>query len=115
MTDETYNGYKNRETWAFNLEWQNDEGIYHTLLDSAESWLMDNPEADDYSLGEYFISWLEEIARESIESQHESVREFWLNLLTDIGSFWRVDEEEVGAAIRESLYVEGRTPEVEED
>ncbi len=40
MEDETYNGWKNRETWIVSL-WLNDEELYRTAqeVEDIESWV----------------------------------------------------------------------------
>ena len=37
MTLDTYNGWKNRETWLVNLWLTNEQGPYNTLVEIAES------------------------------------------------------------------------------
>ena len=37
MTLDTYNGWKNRETWLVNLWLTNEQGPYNTLIEIAES------------------------------------------------------------------------------
>lgn len=133
MNDEAHEGSKNRETWAFNLQWQNDEGLYHMVLDAAESFVLDyasrsdvfakelvsNEEALNYSLGEYIIDFVKEQADEMLRLVDtnlpggETSFNFWKSLLDDVGSFWRVDKAEVGAEVRESLVVEEQMPEAE--
>ena len=41
MEDETYNGWKNRETWIVSLWLQNDEELYRTAqeVEDIESWV----------------------------------------------------------------------------
>ena len=41
MEDETYNGWKNRETWIVSLWLQNDEKLYRTAqeVEDIESWV----------------------------------------------------------------------------
>lgn len=94
MTDETYNGYANRETWAFNLHWQNDQGLYNETLDYARG--QDPSDLSDTLLGsmvvEYWVEWLAEYDPN-----------LWELMRTDVGSFWRINHAEVGAAVRESL------------
>lgn len=54
---EEYNGYANRETWAFNLHWQNDQGLYTWVLESAQG-VIDNatyPPVSDTYLGEQVV------------------------------------------------------------
>lgn len=38
MSDETYQGWANRETWAFNLHWSNDQGFYNETLEQAQDY-----------------------------------------------------------------------------
>ena len=103
MTDETYNGYANRETWAFNLHWQNDQGLYSETLEAAANPL---PEWSDSSIGEYVVNYW----RDQIDSYEEEVGAplpAVLRMFRDeVGSWWRVDYAEVGAAVRESLDAE---------
>lgn len=95
-TDETYNGWANRETWAFNLHWSNDQGFYAWVLDVARGYLEARPEASDYGLGEAVVSLVtEELA--------ELSPELWEYLRSDVGSFWRINTSEVGRCVRESL------------
>lgn len=99
MTDnETYNGWKNRETWAFNLHWQNDQGFYNWVLEYARTLpgAYTDAEGSAYRLGEQVVNMVtEELA--------ELSPELWELLREDVGSFWRIDYAEVGAAVRESL------------
>lgn len=111
--DETYNGYANRETWAFNLHWQNDQGLYHETLDVAGDYIQRKSiashaaeEPSDRELGEYVVTYWREYITERAEADG------WLPealgmFRDEVGSWWRIDYSEVGAAVRESLEAEG--------
>lgn len=95
MSDE-YNGWPNRETWAFNLHWQNDQGFYGWVLESARGYLAGNPAASDLAIGEVIVDTVtSELA--------ELSPQLWELLREDVGSFWRIDRAETGAAVREAL------------
>lgn len=110
--DESFNGYANRETWAFNLHWQNDQGLYLDVLEYARQALAEAEEPEgvsDRALGELVVEYLDE--RTSVPYWADEVgvsmpELFWL-MRDDVGSFWRVDPAEVGAVVRESLDAEG--------
>lgn len=94
---ETYNGWKNRETWAFNLHWQNDQGFYNLVREYAAGLLAEMGEGvTNYALGERVAEYVESEIPELAPGLWELMR-------TDVGSFWRVDPEETGACVRESL------------
>ena len=109
MTDtETYNGWKNRETWAFNLHWQNDQGLYSVTLDEAREWMKDYPliaEADQTGshLGEAVVTYWRDVI-DSYGGEFGTGLPVVLAMMRDeVGSWWRIDYAEVGAAVRESL------------
>ena len=120
MTDETYNGYANRETWAFNLHWQNDQGLYNDTLRAAQDYIdgrgQDDPtfELSDYDLGEYIVDyWRESIDEYNEEAARGEATPFTSEHLRtlrmfdrEVGSWWRIDCREVGASVRESLGIE---------
>ena len=75
---EKYNGYSNRETWACNLWFNNDEGLYR-------EWYRLSQEAQDvFDLADKFKGNFEEIAP-------YMKRE----ILDDIGFQWRINWEEI--------------------
>lgn len=109
--DETYSGYANRETWAFNLHWENDYALYHAVLAYARRQEGRTPQtigrnvkdalriacspeglSEDDPAGPYFLSVSPEVLRQ---------------MGAEVGSFWRVSETEVGEAVREGLANEG--------
>jgi hypothetical protein len=101
MSDE-YNGWANRETWALVLHIQNDQGLYMTFGELTGEREFGN------------LSKRDQIAR--IKSEAESLftpdgyRETFGSEMTpgladiaaEIGSFWRIDWDEVHAALTEN-------------
>lgn len=115
-TDDTYNGYTNRETWAFNLHWQNDQGLYNDVLDHAREYLTetygdewatlpaDEMRGAEYGVGESVVTYLRDQLWEYAENaEGPDLARGVLLIMSDIGSFWRINHAEVGAAVRESL------------
>jgi hypothetical protein len=109
MTDtETYNGWKNRETWAFNLHWSNDQGLYNETLEQARLWAQDYPmiaEADHTGrlLGEAVVNFWREMIEDYADNYGTGLPEVLRMMDREVGSWWRVDPLETGAAVRESL------------
>lgn len=106
--DETYNGYANRETWAFNLHWQNDQGMYERTLEDARNHLeYTSPDASDRELGEVAVNLWRDTIDTWIDEHGSAIPDGLLKMDREVGSWWRIDYAEVGAAVRESLGAEG--------
>lgn len=117
MTDDTYNGYSNRETWAFNLHWQNDQGLYNMVLEYAADVMADldgdgndldrgdgyDSSVTDYGLGERVVEYVKELLEEHMTGVPTDGTDM---MYREVGSWWRIDYAEVGAAVRESLDAE---------
>ena len=103
MSDDTYQGWKNRETWAFNLHWSNDRGLYEETLERAKEWLSENEDASDYELGDYIIEYWKDFIEDYEDSFGSKLPDALAMYRDEVGSWWRVDEAEIGASVRESL------------
>ena len=121
MTEtDRYNGYANRETWAFNLHWQNDQGLYNETLAQAGEFLAaaqadehddgDRGPVTDFTLGETVVDHWREFLADYRENFGSELPEGLAMFRDEVGSWWRIDYAEVGAAVRESLEVEGDSP-----
>lgn len=103
MEIQGYNGWSNRETWATMLHIDNDQVLLETAMDYART-ARDEHRNDDtsdpeaclsmaiYCLSETLKSWIEEdlLTRENIAGNEG----LWL-MLSDIGSLYRVDYNEI--------------------
>lgn len=115
MSDaETYNGWKNRETWAFNLHWSNDQGLYNETMEvAAPFWhkVSRTPGTNEQSafrqLGDYIVTYWRDFIDGYADNFGSELPEGLVMFDREVGSWWRIDHAETGAAIREALSNEG--------
>lgn len=74
---ESYNGYKNRETWAMALWFHNDEYLNNEFLPETLAYHKGNK----YSAGQALKDWFEDGD--------------WEEARRDVGSIWRVEWHEM--------------------
>lgn len=91
---EEYNGWANRETWAFVLHCDNTIGT-EFLSESFINHMTTEHDVSDYALGQFVI--------DIVESMWDEFRsDDWVRLMRDdVGSVWRIDLREIGAWARE--------------
>lgn len=97
-TDETYNGWTNRETWALNLWLMNDQGLYEMTRERV-SQALDGTASSDSAVcariaGEAVKEWWDELTD---PSEGLMTAEAILSMVKDVGSDYRVDWDEIGA------------------
>lgn len=95
MQDQEYNGWSNRETWATALHIDNDQYLYETARDYTREELEGHDEGEEinpYYLGEVLQNWIEGdlLTLENISGNFDL-----FNMLTDIGSLYRVNWREI--------------------
>ncbi len=93
MSDETYEGWTNRETWAVKLHWDNNEGDYHYFTAQAKTF----KEAGEttYAFADFLKARAEEIKDMVMEGD---ARQEAKDFIDDVGSLWRVDWVEIAEA-----------------
>lgn len=131
---ESYNGWTNRETWAVALHINNDQGwqesVHEALraaswsdapeydgvtdLTSAREVYADSPQTLNYRAGEIIRENVEEMFDPGVFSLTNSHRDtytisagIWA-AREDIGSLWRVNWDELGAAFLEDIAEQDR-------
>lgn len=104
---QSYEGWSNRETWAFNLWLSNDEGTYDQVREAAQDALAKHEgETPEERSGKHqedaereataeLAEWLKEFLTEDIEQQAEEGNKTARSMVADVGSFWRVEYWEV--------------------
>ena len=94
----TYEGWRNRETWAISLWLNNDEGWYHVTTQAAANLVAEDFDEDDPNgfdtadAVSSFADWIESeitstiaMAEEAMTTAGEYVTETTLNMIRDIG------------------------------
>ena len=96
MTDEEYNGWANRETWAVVLHIDNDEGLYLNRCKLCEKVARDNfPHGNRNGvLANLLRDWVASMA-EDVYFPEGTPTKALLGMFNDIGSLWRVDWDEI--------------------
>lgn len=99
MTDDTYNGWSNRETWALALhidntyEWQQMRYAWAKEAKrlAAASDILSKPE---YRLGQMLKDWAEDAFERVYHTPDEATKDERM-MACDVGSLWRVDYREI--------------------
>lgn len=105
-TDDRYNGWTNRETWAVALHINNDQGWQESVHAALRDWWGKPP--GGYVADPNEARMAGEIIRENFEVELETMSDSEdafsrLQIQADIGSLWRVDWTELGAAFLTDL------------
>jgi phage-related baseplate assembly protein len=100
---EQYNGWANRETWALNLWLSNDEGLYNMTRERVADAIESLEVEDDEERKRYAARAASEAVRDLTEELFDPSEELMsaeniITILSDIGSLYRVDWDEIGAA-----------------
>ena len=103
---EEYNGWTNRETWATKLHLDNDEWLNECAYEYAREEIAAE-KATPYNLGETLKNWVEDelLTFEKITQANSDGHWLWL-MLTDIGSLYRVNWQEIAQAYLDEIAIE---------
>jgi len=97
--EETYNGWSNRETWAYALWLGNDQGLYDSMTENIDDIIRHTyPDRDKAisDLEDWLKANLEELKEFSNQIAHKDCKGECVHLmLEDIGSDWRIDYREI--------------------
>ena len=95
MKDEMYNGWTNRETWAWNLLVSNDQYLQEHFVEvcvGERTRMREGLLATKYRVGD----WLQDAFDEYLSDDDELSRPVELAFRREVGSFWRINWSEIG-------------------
>ena len=109
MTEEEYNGWVNRETWATALHLSNDYDLYQTIkgirthveLEIAENGSPTDVWTKEQAIRFVFEDSLKEYVEEQLsveywqEERRCSMPDIFVRMQEDVGSLWRVNWRDV--------------------
>lgn len=102
MSDETYEGWTNRETWAVALWINNEQGLQEQTLDTLRDYFRDiGTEDKDSRAGEIVQEIIDELF--DPDTYDGKVPAGVVTMMRDIGSLWRVNWDELGASFLADL------------
>jgi hypothetical protein len=97
---ENYNGWTNRETWATKLHLDNTEILNEWAWELARKWDEADEEKMVYELGE----WIKDLFEDDLFTYENVINNRdCFNMLTDIGSLYRVNWREIAQTYAEEL------------
>jgi hypothetical protein len=101
MSDQEYNGWSNRETWATALHINNDQGLYYYVRDMAGGYFDDKS-----ALADALEEWITELLdMEQVFTASPDQRKQLIMMSSDIGSLYRVNWYEIAKSIMDELAV----------
>jgi hypothetical protein len=105
MQEQEYNGWSNRETWATALWINNDQALYEIAQDYTKQELEGHDSGEEinpYYLGETIRWWIEE---DLLTLENIAGNQALFNMLTDIGSLYRVNWREIADSFLSEMKV----------
>ena len=102
-TIEGFNGWTNRETWAAKLHIDNDQALYEMAREYTQEEIQGHDEGEEinaYHLGQTFKGWIED---DLLTLENIAGNQALFNMLTDIGSLYRVDWREIADSYIQEL------------
>lgn len=94
MTEDKYQGWTNRETWAVKLHWDNNEGDYNFFTQNAKDFKREGKEVFEFA---DFLKEEAETVYEIVFDENGGTEEAKL-FVKDVGSLWRVNWIEIAEA-----------------
>jgi hypothetical protein len=104
--DDTYNGWANRETWAVALWINNEQGMQESVYDNIREAAQMRDELTAGGAGDVVRDYVEELF--DVDNYGGSLPGGLVDMLTDIGSLYRVDWHEVGASFLQDVTEQDR-------
>lgn len=100
--DLTYEGWSNRETWAYKLWIDNEQDLYEEVKNQVNKIMKNtnlatkNLDSEIHELTEYLKNLCDEIKELAKESKSNVTLQ---NIVDDLGSTWRIDYREIAETL----------------
>lgn len=75
MSDNTYNGWKNWETWSMNLHITNDAGVNGFWYETAKNYLQEHIDSDECEHEAWSEEWVRDVSYKLSETMKDVIEE----------------------------------------